>query len=194
MVFHVLNGSITYILLERGHSQISFFLFSGHFGQFFLPLKASFLACCFLCGLMENSALKERVSWGFSIIYLFTYFKKYKNHLSVSTITAPSTIFTQGFATSGFLFEMHQSSLLVPALQSHVSMMVLGYVALLCGSLFSVAFVVITFQKALIVIIVQQLLEIRRVFGRRDCKLGGFYTFLWVSLALSIMGFVVLPM
>nr|UTQ75333.1 cytochrome c heme attachment protein [Thladiantha nudiflora] len=94
------------------------------------------------------------LSWGFSIIHIFMYFKKYKNHLSVSAITAPSTIFTQGFATSGFLTEMHQSPLLVPALQSHwlmmhVSMMVLGYASLLCGSLFSVALIVITFQKVL---------------------------------------------
>nr|YP_010234085.1 cytochrome c biogenesis protein [Coriaria nepalensis]QTA71818.1 cytochrome c biogenesis protein [Coriaria nepalensis] len=94
------------------------------------------------------------LSWGFSIIHIVTYLKKKKNHLSVSAITAPSTIFTQGFASSGFLTEMHQSAILVPALQSHwlmmhVSMMVLGYAALLCGSLFSVALIVITFQKVL---------------------------------------------
>lgn len=94
------------------------------------------------------------LSWGFSIINIVTYLKKKKNHLSVSAITAPSTIFTQGFASSGFLTEMHQSAILVPALQSHwlmmhVSMMVLGYAALLCGSLFSVALIVITFQKVL---------------------------------------------
>jgi len=62
------------------------------------------------------------------------YLKKHKNHLSA--ITAPIVILTQGFATSGFLTEMHQSRILVPALQSHwlmmhVSMMVLGYAALL---------------------------------------------------------------
>ncbi|KAL0551432.1 hypothetical protein IC582_010518 [Cucumis melo] len=71
------------------------------------------------------------LSWALFIIHLFAYLKKYKNHLSVSAITAPSIIFTQGFATSGFLTKMHQSPLLVPALQSHwlmmhVSMMVLG--------------------------------------------------------------------
>lgn len=76
-------------------------------------------------------------------------FKK-KNYLSA--ITAPGAIFTQGFATSGLLTEIHQSAILVPALQSqwlmmHVSMMVLGYAALLCGSLLSVALLVITFRK-----------------------------------------------
>nr|YP_010314219.1 cytochrome c heme attachment protein [Cyphostemma sandersonii]UNA63784.1 cytochrome c heme attachment protein [Cyphostemma sandersonii] len=91
------------------------------------------------------------LSWSFSIIHIVPYFKKHnKNHLSA--ITAPSAIFTQGFATSGFLTEMHQSEILVPALQSqwlmmHVSMMVLGYAALLCGSLLSVALLVITFRQ-----------------------------------------------
>ncbi|CAN7030310.1 unnamed protein product [Brassica oleracea var. botrytis] len=47
---------------------------------------------------------------------------------------------------------MPQSAILVPALQSqwlmmHVSMMILGYGALLCGSLLSIAFLVITFRK-----------------------------------------------
>nr|UTT74220.1 CcsA [Trichosanthes parviflora] len=110
------------------------------------------------------------LSWSFFIIHIFTYFKKYKNHLSVSAITAPSTIFTQGFATSGFLTEMHQSPLLVPALQSHwlmmhVSMMVLGYASLLCGSLFSVALIVITFQKAI------------RIFGKNNNFLNALFSF-----------------
>nr|CAC41004.1 putative cytochrome-c synthesis associated protein [Cucumis sativus] len=78
------------------------------------------------------------LSWAFSIIHLFTLFSKIENHFSVSA--APSTMFTQGFATSGFLTEMHQSPTISSAHQSHclmmhVSMMVLGYAALLCGSL-----------------------------------------------------------
>nr|YP_010637400.1 cytochrome c heme attachment protein [Saxifraga brunonis]WBQ50042.1 cytochrome c heme attachment protein [Saxifraga brunonis] len=90
------------------------------------------------------------LSWSLSSINMLPYFKKHKNNLSA--ITAPSAIFTQGFATSGLLTEMHQSAILVPALQSqwlmmHVSMMVLGYAALLCGSLLSIALLVITFRK-----------------------------------------------
>nr|YP_010256491.1 cytochrome c heme attachment protein [Cotoneaster hebephyllus]QUA08202.1 cytochrome c heme attachment protein [Cotoneaster hebephyllus]QUA09779.1 cytochrome c heme attachment protein [Cotoneaster soongoricus] len=90
------------------------------------------------------------LSWSFSFIHIIPYFKKHKNHFSA--ITAPSAIFTQGFATSGLLTEMHQSAILVPALQSHwlmmhVSMMVLSYAALLCGSLLSLALLVITFRK-----------------------------------------------
>nr|UKQ56744.1 cytochrome c heme attachment protein [Silene atrocastanea]UKQ56826.1 cytochrome c heme attachment protein [Silene atrocastanea] len=91
------------------------------------------------------------LSWSFYIIHMIPYLKNKKNNLSA--ITAPSAIFTQGFATSGPLTEMRQSSILVPALQSHwlmmhVSMMVLGYAALLCGSLLSVALLIILFQKA----------------------------------------------
>ncbi|XP_050232709.1 cytochrome c biogenesis protein CcsA-like [Mercurialis annua] len=90
------------------------------------------------------------LSWAFSIIHMIPYFKKHKNYLSA--ITAPSTFLTQGFATSGLLINTHQSKILVPALQSqwlmmHVNMMILGYAALLCGSLLSVAFLVITFGK-----------------------------------------------
>jgi len=92
------------------------------------------------------------LSWSLSIIHMVPYLKKNMNDLSA--ITAPSVIFTQGFATSGFLTEMHQSVILVPALQSHwlmmhVSMMVFSYAALLCGSLLSLALIVITFRKVI---------------------------------------------
>nr|WAJ48901.1 cytochrome c biogenesis protein [Boronia imlayensis] len=92
------------------------------------------------------------LSWNFSIIHRIFDFKNNKNYLSA--ITAPSAIFTQGFATSGFLTKMHQSGILVPALQvrwlmMHVSMMILGYAALVCGSLLSMALLVITFRKVI---------------------------------------------
>uniref|UniRef100_A0AAU6QBI0 Cytochrome c biogenesis protein CcsA n=1 Tax=Nigella ciliaris TaxID=555470 RepID=A0AAU6QBI0_9MAGN len=106
-------------------------IYSGH-----LPLSDLYESLMFL-------------SWSFSIIHMAPYFR---NHKNFNAITAPSAIFTQGFATSGLLTEMHQSTILVPALQSqwlmmHVSMMVLSYAALLCGSLLSVALLVITFRK-----------------------------------------------
>nr|YP_010339905.1 cytochrome c biogenesis protein [Exochorda racemosa]UOA66122.1 cytochrome c biogenesis protein [Exochorda racemosa]WEG91306.1 cytochrome c heme attachment protein [Exochorda racemosa] len=119
--------SITGLLVTR-------WMYFGH-----LPLSDLYESLIFL-------------SWSFSIIHMIPYFKKHKNHFSA--ITAPSAIFTQGFATSGLLTEMHQSTILVPALQSHwlmmhVSMMVLSYAALLCGSLLSLALLVITFRKLL---------------------------------------------
>ncbi|KAJ0078333.1 hypothetical protein Patl1_37056 [Pistacia atlantica] len=73
-------------------------IYSGHF-----PLSDLYESLIFL-------------SWSFFIIHRIFYFKKHKNHLSA--ITAPSAIFTQGFATSGFLTKMHQSGILVPALQA----------------------------------------------------------------------------
>nr|QVX30710.1 cytochrome c heme attachment protein [Vatairea guianensis] len=113
-------------------------LFSGH-----LPFSNLYESLIFL-------------SWGFSIFHMVPYFKKHKNHLS--TIIAPSVIFTQAFATSSVLTEMHQSAILVPALQSHwlmmhVSMIILGYAALLCGSLLSVAILVITFREVIQIIV-----------------------------------------
>nr|YP_009932298.1 cytochrome c biogenesis protein [Pycnoplinthus uniflorus]QNR91300.1 cytochrome c biogenesis protein [Pycnoplinthus uniflorus] len=108
-------------------------IYSGHF-----PLSNLYESLIFL-------------SWAFSIIHIVSYFnKKKKNHLNA--ITAPSAIFIQGFATSSLLNKMPQSAILVPALQSqwlmmHVSMMILGYGALLCGSLLSIALLVITFRK-----------------------------------------------
>nr|QNQ14425.1 cytochrome c heme attachment protein [Barbaceniopsis castillonii] len=117
--------SITGLLVTR-------WIYSGHF-----PLSNLYESLVFL-------------SWSFSIIHLIPYLRNQKNDLSA--ITAPSTIFTQGFATSGLSTETHQSEILVPALQSqwlmmHVSMMLLSYAALLCGSLLSIALLVITFRK-----------------------------------------------
>nr|YP_010449794.1 cytochrome c biogenesis protein [Gelsemium elegans]UTU96368.1 cytochrome c biogenesis protein [Gelsemium elegans] len=107
-------------------------IYSGHF-----PLSDLYESLIFL-------------SWSFSLIHTFPYFKKNQNLLSI--IAGSSAVFTQGFATSGLLTEIHQSSILVPALQSewlimHVTMMILGYASLLCGSLLSVALLVIRFRK-----------------------------------------------
>lgn len=90
------------------------------------------------------------LSWSFSLIQIVPFFKKKKNYLS--TITGSSVLLTQGLVTSGLLTEIGQSSILVPALQSewlimHVTMMILGYASLLCGSLLSIAFLVITLRK-----------------------------------------------
>nr|QSV37593.1 cytochrome c biogenesis protein [Hippuris vulgaris]WDQ41732.1 cytochrome c biogenesis protein [Hippuris vulgaris] len=116
---------ITGLLLTR-------WIYSGHF-----PLSDLYESLIFL-------------SWSFSLIHIVPYFKKKKNILS--TIIGPSAIFSQGFATSGLLTEINESTILVPALQSewlimHVSMMILGYAALLCGSLLSVSLLVITVRK-----------------------------------------------
>nr|QCP70990.1 cytochrome cheme attachment protein [Plantago ovata]QWL17429.1 cytochrome c heme attachment protein [Plantago ovata] len=107
-------------------------IYSGHF-----PLSNLYESLIFL-------------SWSFSLIHIVPYFKKKKN--IISPIIEPSALFTQGFATSGLLTEIRESAILVPALQSewlimHVSMMILGYAALLCGSLLSVSLLVLTVRK-----------------------------------------------
>lgn len=93
------------------------------------------------------------LSWIFCIIHMIPFFQN--QNTWISTLTAPSAVLAQGFTTSGFLTTMHQSEILLPALQSqwlmmHVSMMVLGYAALLCGSLLAVALLVIEFPKKII--------------------------------------------
>nr|YP_009989039.1 cytochrome c heme attachment protein [Melaleuca cajuputi]QNM40529.1 cytochrome c heme attachment protein [Melaleuca cajuputi] len=134
--------------------------YSGHF-----PLSDLYESLIFL-------------SWSFSIIHMVPYFKKHKNYLS--TITAPSTIFTQGFSTSGLLTEMHQSEIVVPALQSqwlmmHVSMMILGYAALLCGSLLSVALLVITLRKAI------------RIFSKKNNFLNESFSFVEIHERKNVL-------
>nr|YP_009829080.1 cytochrome c biogenesis protein [Pistia stratiotes]QJC59572.1 cytochrome c biogenesis protein [Pistia stratiotes] len=119
--------SITGLLVIR-------WIYSGHF-----PLSNLYESLMFL-------------SWSFAIIHMIPKIWNHKNKNDLSAITTPSAILTQGFATSGLLTEMHQSAILVPALRSHwlmmhVSMMLLSYAALLVGSLFSIALLVITFRK-----------------------------------------------
>nr|ASD42340.1 cytochrome c heme attachment protein [Heteranthelium piliferum]AZA05702.1 cytochrome c heme attachment protein [Heteranthelium piliferum] len=117
--------SITGFLVSRWTS-------SGHF-----PLSNLYESLIFL-------------SWALYILHTIPKIQNSKNDLS--TITTPSTILTQGFATSGLLTEMHQSTILVPALQSqwlmmHVSMMLFSYATLLCGSLLSAAILIIKFRN-----------------------------------------------
>nr|YP_010760419.1 cytochrome c heme attachment protein [Cuscuta nevadensis]WEY30417.1 cytochrome c heme attachment protein [Cuscuta nevadensis] len=108
------------------------YIFSGHF-----PLSNFYESFIF-------------ISWSLSIIFKIPYFKN--NRKFLREITNSSFSFIQAFATSYFLNKIKTESVLVPVLQSqwlimHVSMMVTGYAALLCGSLFSVAFLIITFRK-----------------------------------------------
>lgn len=124
------KGMIPTVLCLTG-LLVTRWIYSGHF-----PLSDLYESLIFL-------------SWSFSLIHIVAYFQKNKN---LSAITASSTIFTQGFATSNLLSEIQKPAILVPALQSewlimHVSMMILSYAALLCGSLLSAALLVFTFGK-----------------------------------------------
>ena len=67
----------------------------------------------------------------------------------VGAFTSPTALFINAFATFRLPLEMQQSSPLVPALQSnwlmmHVTVMILSYSALICGSLLSIAFLIVT--------------------------------------------------
>lgn len=67
----------------------------------------------------------------------------------LGAFTAPPALFTNAFATFSLPSEMQHSSALVPALQSnwlmmHVTVMILSYSALICGSLLSIAFLIFT--------------------------------------------------
>ena len=67
----------------------------------------------------------------------------------IGSITAPSALFTNAFATFSLPKEMQEAGPLVPALQSnwlmmHVTVMILSYAALILGSLLSIGFLVIS--------------------------------------------------
>nr|ATL62815.1 cytochrome c biogenesis protein [Lasianthus sp. Kainulaninen et al. 17] len=133
-LYDLSEGGILVTFLCLTGLLVTRWIYSGHF-----PLSDLYESLLFL-------------SWSFCLIHIVPYFylKKKKNYLS--TITGSSVLFTQGFVTSGLLTEIDQSSVLVPALQSHwlimhVTMMLLGYASLLCGSLLSIALLVITFRK-----------------------------------------------
>nr|AWI73055.1 cytochrome c biogenesis protein [Lepiniopsis trilocularis] len=168
MIFSTLEHILTHISLSIVSIVITIRLINFFFVDKIVQLYDSSekgLVVCFFCitGLLVTrwiysghfplSDLYESLiflSWGFSLIHIVPDFKKNKSYLSI--ITGSSAIFTQGFASSGLLTQLHQSSILVPALQSewlimHVTMMILAYASLLCGALLSVALVVITFRK-----------------------------------------------
>nr|YP_009548367.1 cytochrome c heme attachment protein [Bommeria hispida]AYW15188.1 cytochrome c heme attachment protein [Bommeria hispida] len=81
------------------------------------------------------------LSWGFSLLYPILNIGD-QNGLS-GAVLAPSAMLTHAFATSSLPQKMQQSTLLVPASQSHwlmmhVSTMSISYATLLCGSLLAI--------------------------------------------------------
>jgi cytochrome c-type biogenesis protein CcsB len=97
------------------------------------------------------------LSWTLTIIHLFLEFNIFGLNIGttpfmaklIGSITTPSALFTNAFATFSLPKEMQEASPLVPALQSnwlmmHVTVMILSYGALICGSLLAIAFLIIT--------------------------------------------------
>ncbi|KAG6540012.1 hypothetical protein Mapa_018594 [Marchantia paleacea] len=100
-----------------------------------------------LSNLYESSMF---LSWSFTLIHLILENKSKNTWLGI--ITAPSAMLTHGFATLSLPKEMQESVFLVPALQSHwlmmhVTMMMLSYSTLLCGSLLAITILIITLTK-----------------------------------------------
>lgn len=86
------------------------------------------------------------LSWTFTFIHLIL--EKITQIPFLGAITSPSALLVSAFATFSLPLDMQQSSPLVPALQSnwlmmHVTVMILSYAALICGSLLSIAFLIL---------------------------------------------------
>lgn len=100
------------------------------------------------------------LSWCFTILHLVivkttfstttTDLKKKKMFQNlIGSITTPSALLTNAFATFNLPKEMQEVLPLVPALQSnwlmmHVTVMILSYAALILGSLLAIAFLIVT--------------------------------------------------
>jgi cytochrome c-type biogenesis protein CcsB len=92
------------------------------------------------------------LSWNFTLFHLILEKGTGKNFQKfLGAITAPTALLTSVFATFSLPEQMQKSTALVPALQSnwlmmHVTVMILSYAALICGSLLAIAFLVLTSQ------------------------------------------------
>lgn len=107
-------------------------ILSNHF-----PLSNSYESSMFL-------------SWSLVSVHLLTESRDRNGWLGA--IIAPSAMLAHGFATLGLPREMQQAISLVPAPQSHwsmmhVTMMVLSYAILLCGSLLAIVSLIVTATK-----------------------------------------------
>lgn len=117
--------SLTAVLILR-------WIESGHF-----PLSNLYESCLFLSWALTVGHLALE-SWG-----------DRAGFQEVGIMTAPVALFLNAFATLSLPPAMQEAAPLVPALRSHwlmmhVSLMLLSYAALLCGSLLAIAFLVIT--------------------------------------------------
>ena len=117
------NLSLTGLLVLR-------WLASGHF-----PLSNLFESLLFL-------------SWGFTVSHLIL--ERISNADFIGVITSPMSFLTNAFASFTLPHEMQKTTALIPALQSnwlmmHVTIMMMSYVALISGSLLSIAFLVINY-------------------------------------------------
>ena len=88
------------------------------------------------------------LAWGLTVFHLLLELLTKVQFIGV--VTTPLALLITSFASFSLPKEMQRATALIPALQSnwlmmHVSIMMMSYVALLAGSLFSIAFLVIHF-------------------------------------------------
>lgn len=120
----IAQGSLTALLILR-------WIQSGHF-----PLSNLYESCLFL-------------SWALTVGHLaLERWGERAGFQEVGIMTAPVALFLNAFATLSLPPAMQEAAPLVPALRSHwlmmhVSLMLLSYAALLCGSMLAIAFLVI---------------------------------------------------
>ena len=119
---------------------------SGHF-----PLSNLYESLMFLAwSLSTFHLLLENIESGAqSSTSSSTQVLRKEKRFFVGAFTSPTALFINAFATFRLPLEMQHSSALVPALQSnwlmmHVTVMILSYSALICGSLLSIAFLIVT--------------------------------------------------
>nr|YP_009491893.1 heme attachment to plastid cytochrome c [Lacunastrum gracillimum]AWI68036.1 heme attachment to plastid cytochrome c [Lacunastrum gracillimum] len=96
------------------------------------------------------------LSWNLTLIHLILEkMALFSNNSEkfLGAITSPTALFTNAFATFSLPEDMKSPSPLVPALQSnwlmmHVTVMILSYSALICGSLLSIAYLILTYYNS----------------------------------------------
>jgi cytochrome c-type biogenesis protein CcsB len=87
------------------------------------------------------------LAWSFTAIHISCIFA-FQNLTFLNAITTPITLLTYTFASFSLPPAMQKATALVPALQSnwlmmHVTIMILSYAALLCGSLIAFVFLLV---------------------------------------------------
>jgi cytochrome c-type biogenesis protein CcsB len=123
---------------------------SGHF-----PLSNLYESLMFLSwSLSSFHLILENIELGTSSIFAkintkSNFSEKTLPSSFLGALTSPPALFTNAFATFSLPIEMQHSGALVPALQSnwlmmHVTVMIVSYSALICGSLLSIAFLIFT--------------------------------------------------
>ena len=120
------NLSLTGLLVSR-------WLESNHF-----PLSNLYESLLFL-------------SWGFTAFHLVI--GRVSRADFVGVVTSPIALLTDAFANFSLPHEMQKATALIPALQSnwlmmHVTVMMVSYVALISGSLLSIAFLVVSYYDS----------------------------------------------